>query len=530
MEDIVDQLAESHKETEHLSVGCLVPKLHETYFINSNYRIMWAALDAIRPSDELMQQSKAMAKSLSALTDAKSFNFLHLRMEDDFAHFCQQLVSQASPLQHYCSTTTDQLLQMLNNLNVPRDQPLYVAAAWHRMQHEAADGVLKALESVGYNVHTAASFKDIVTSAGEEKAVVEFELAMQAGKMIGHGLSNFSSLAIVQRRNAGLWAAHYNGGPLPLGSTLPVDQLPWVFAYNTDSPNLDYLVRAAVRSALRYRVLRPICIWTSNVTTGSPIYDWMVSYDVQIVQHRPAWTNTLWDKLAAWSKTQSSKPKQSFLMRPSSLLRELVSVDLPQVPELEQYSYVLYTSPAIFFYNRVSLMGMPQPLPEVLTMVADPSLSNKLDSGVMLMHLPGLRESYREFMGYLTNNKQGSGEPSFMLGAHGVFTQFYKQNLLQDLLPLQYAAKPYAAYDSTALIVHFEGPRPHDYMHFFYWMECAWGNSCEQAFKRGLCSYMHKWHSMLNETEDDIGLGIWYGCNTLYAPHLRDKLCMRYHV
>jgi hypothetical protein len=67
-----------------------------------------------------------------------------------------------------------------------------------------------------------------------------------------------------------------------------------------------------------------------------------------------------------------------------------------------------------------------------------------------------------------------------------------------------------------------QGPRPHEYLHFFKTYHCPnFGGTCEQGIRQGLCPYMKKWHQLLNDTESDVGLTMWYACLALYAPHLR---------
>ena len=43
---------------------------------------------------------------------------------------------------------------------------------------------------------------------------------------------------------------------------------------------------------------------------------------------------------------------------------------------------------------------------------------------------------------------------------------------------------------------------------------------CAAGFANGLCQYVKKWHTLLNETEDAVGLELWFACTARQAPHL----------
>jgi hypothetical protein len=79
-----------------------------------------------------------------------------------------------------------------------------------------------------WQVVTSSRFEKFYTSDREINALIDYEVALAAHRMIGNSVSTFTALAIFQRRHRGQWAAYYNGGNIPLAEFLPMDPLPWV--------------------------------------------------------------------------------------------------------------------------------------------------------------------------------------------------------------------------------------------------------------------------------------------------------------
>ncbi len=92
-------------------------------------------------------------------------------------------------------------------------------------------------------VLTAKDFAKFYTRDAEWNAMLDYELALRALRFVGNSASSFSALAILERRHQGRWAAHYNGGAMPIEAHIPAPLLPWVFAYHSATPHEDYMVK-----------------------------------------------------------------------------------------------------------------------------------------------------------------------------------------------------------------------------------------------------------------------------------------------
>ncbi|MEW5299568.1 MAG: hypothetical protein WDW36_002570 [Sanguina aurantia] len=575
-----------------------------------------------------------------------AFTFLHLRIERDWLGHCQRweaallatgkvtestatsataaaadapprdsaISDSADPTPHTASlgctdSSVDNIAAFLISMNVPTSEPLYVSSYWDDVSPTRKATLLESLSTAGYTVVTSANFPARAKFAPSHdvglNALLDFELSLLSSRSVGHSVSSFSALALLQRRHLGRWASYYNGGAVPLAELLPLERLPWVFSYSSATPHLDYSLKAAVRSALRHRTLLPVCLFTivppselppptsTNAATGASkmggnsssskassgvsshdpattaIGRWLVEAGVSVVtEPQPSWLNMLWRTSVRAGRRMEQRPDggpthgRGLYPTRTALLNAFMSLQLPATPLLEQYTYVLYTSPHVFFQKRLTLGSFGLPLPPVLSMVGDVGDAAQLSGGgpasaetfgsvagvdadVMLVNLPALRTQHAELITFVVYNRHGGHFPSYGLGGPGAYLQFYEAAVRYTRLAPAFGAKAYAGHDTGAVLVHWAGPKPHEYLEYHNSMDCSSGSSlegaavaalgagmgpqtdgrCEAAWKRGLCPYVKRWHTLLNESESTVGLRLWYACASLYAPHLQG-LCI----
>lgn len=117
---------------------------------------------------------------------------------------------------------------------------------------------------------------------------VEYYLGLRSHQFIGNSVSSFSAMIILERWQAGRYAAYYNGGNIPLERYLPLYRMPWVFTYNDWSAGSAYdeMAKAAVRSAIDVGRVRPFCMFSGN--KDSPMYDWLIKQGVTMMEVRLA--------------------------------------------------------------------------------------------------------------------------------------------------------------------------------------------------------------------------------------------------
>ncbi|GFR49842.1 hypothetical protein Agub_g11783, partial [Astrephomene gubernaculifera] len=415
-------------------------------------------------------------------------------------------------------------------------QPLYVASYWPDTDPTRREKALSQLAAAGYRVVTSADVGlraegkagkagsgnssdnaggssgsnagggDPVARAGgrEFAALVEYFVGLRAERFIGNSVSTFAALGLLERRRAGLWAAYYNGGNIPLSSLLPaLHRLPWVFTYSSwGDGSYDYMLKAAVRSALATRSLVPYCVFSGDLS--SPIASWLAEQGVTLLHHSPAWR----DKLVALAKSKAkTNVHHSHLFKsPDALVSTFQRVDLPVVPGLMQYTYVLYTDADVYFRQPVRMGDFGLPLPRSLSMSYEFLESFPYNAGVFLAHLPAMRSAYPAFMRMLLGNDEGLYFTNYGPADQGALNKFYEADLRAQLLPQRFNAKPYRAVDPGAAILHFHGPKPHDLLRYLDSGACDFFTLCESVFLSGGCAYGREWSGWVPEEATAVRL------------------------
>lgn len=82
-------------------------------------------------------------------------------------------------------------------------------------------------------------------------------------------------------------------------------------------------------------------------------------------------------------------------------------IDIPILPELSQYEYVLFTDADVYFRRPMTLDAFRLPLPETIGMAAEGPDAFPYNAGTMLMHLPAMRQTYDAFLKFVFSNEHG---------------------------------------------------------------------------------------------------------------------------
>lgn len=77
-----------------------------------------------------------------------------------------------------------------------------------------------------------------------------------------------------------------------------------------------------------------------------------------------------------------------------------------------------------------------------------------------------------------------SSDVSFTPPGGNPFPQFYEADLRSQMLNQAFNTKPYNDFDPASFLVHFHGPKPHEYLAFLDSGQCEFFNVCEQGVLR----------------------------------------------
>jgi hypothetical protein len=305
-----------------------------------------------------------------------------------------------------CFNNTLDVHRAMASMGMDRALPVYAAAHWAGADPDVAATVLSGVRGAGYAIVQAAPDGGLPR---ELRALVEYEVALRSERFLGNSVSTFSALAILQRRHAGRWAGYYNGGDIPLVQVLPLFSTPWVFTFNSWSPAYEPMLKAAVNSAARAGLIAPHCIFAGDAR--APIAAWMRARGVRVIHHEPAWRDAL---VALVRGHAAANIRESHLFASEhAVVGTWQRIDLPIVPWLDQYTYVLFTDTDVLFRRPFTFHEFPLPLPRAVGMGPEMVDMFPYNAGVMLANLPRLRESYEPFLAFILSNRNGLVFPGY---------------------------------------------------------------------------------------------------------------------
>eukprot|EP01025_Chloroclados_australasicus_P054071 TRINITY_DN6405_c0_g1_i1.p1 TRINITY_DN6405_c0_g1~~TRINITY_DN6405_c0_g1_i1.p1 ORF type:complete len:769 (-),score=34.50 TRINITY_DN6405_c0_g1_i1:335-2494(-) len=470
--------------------------------IFKNKQLFIEALANLKPNGAFQAKLDQALVRLEYLSGQPKYNVLHVRMETDWIAHCErwQAINDGK-IRDNCFTDTFSLGPHLRSKEVEVDIPLYIATNWNLVHDRIKDTVLSSLKEAGYEIVTKTSILlDLIQDLKrEELGLMDYFLALNSYKFVGNSVSTFSALVILERRSQGLWSTYYNGGNIPLSLMVPLYKLPWVFTYNSWSTSLDYMLIGAVRSALAHGSLKPYCMYTGN--KNASIYKWMSRQGVEIIVHRPSWIIKL-----AESNTKSvnySQVHSHLYSNTEGIVGTFQRIDIPILPELMQYDFVLYTDTDVFFRGPVTLDSFPQPLPKAVGMGPEMRDAFPYNAGIALWNLNSLRKTHDQLVEFILTSSDALYWEGYGPVDQGALNKFYEEEIRNWKLPKIFNQKPYHLYQEDAVIVHFHGPKPHHYFQYFQNKTCgsqAFGNLCQVGINSGACFYIvEDWYKYVQD-------------------------------
>jgi hypothetical protein len=209
----------------------------------------------------------------------------------------------------------------------------------------------------------------------------------------------------------------------------------WYFASNNQSPGYEYLIKAAVESAIKNTSLVPHFLYDG---TPDKLTAWLEAKGVNVIYHRTSFYNHL----------KEFYPQEMLRTAAGAFLR----CDIPLI-EAED-DLVLYTDCDVLFVGEIIPQDIPRP--ELFACAPEVGQTNwaVLNTGAMLMNLPALRKTHRDFTEFIIGHL-----PELTTFDQTAYNRFYAGR--HTPLPLEYNWKPYWGANPDAKIIHFHGPKPH---------------------------------------------------------------------
>ena len=211
----------------------------------------------------------------------------------------------------------------------------------------------------------------------------------------------------------------------------------WYFACNDRSPDYEYMIKAAVESAVRNTSLKPVMLYDG---AANSLTEWASKQGVEVIAHRVSFYSAL---EAFYSPDLLPTASGTFLR-----------CDIPIIETDDEC--VLYTDCDVLFTETFDL---PEP-PKLFACAPEthPQDWSILNAGVMVMNVPALRQSHAAFKSFIEDQL-----PTLTTFDQSAYNRFYAAQHTQ--LPLEYNWKTYWGKNPNAKIIHFHGPKPKDLLH-----------------------------------------------------------------
>lgn len=226
----------------------------------------------------------------------------------------------------------------------------------------------------------------------------------------------------------------------------------WFFALNEAGAFRIYadLAKVAVHTALAHTSLRPRMLYDGN---ENALTRWMRDRGVEIIPAQSRFKTEL-------LKLTGVAPAHLTTL-PGVFLR----IELPSISErLGITDNVLYTDCDVMFRRDIA---------DELSSVScqyfaaapefDPNDYYHINTGVLLMNLPTLRQIDTEFLAFVRGHLQELTQEAWDQGAYRRFFGWERDKSLWDRLPQTLNWKTYWGDPSNAGIIHFHGPKPYEF-------------------------------------------------------------------
>ena len=235
------------------------------------------------------------------------------------------------------------------------------------------------------------------------------------------------------------------------------------------------LLQASIASVRQYMPENTIHV-LYNGQRDAAFLAWLRAYGVVIHRHEPVWR----DDIEEMRKNGDPGTSHLFL-HAGNYFGTWQRIDIPLFVESE---YCLLLDSDTLVTRPFTLEDFGMNLTRGIAMSAEMSVNDKIptNAGVTLMNVPLLRQTHEHFIKYILSHVDSAKFEHPSPSDQGAYLSFYRSKT--SFLSNKFNFKPYwkstkKVFDST-YIVHFHGPKPHNYMEFIL------GKGCDEAVK-GLC-------------------------------------------
>jgi len=342
---------------------------------------------------------------------------------------------------------------------------------------------------------------------------------------VGNSVSTWSAIQIANRQETikdhetgSYW---YNSQSIPLADVIPMYQIPIVYTYTEMSAGAGkFLLKASISSVRKHLPYNMIHILYHG-KKDKDFRVWLKDNAVMIHQHNPEWRKDI--ETMRTSRAGNTTRSHLFLHE-GNYFGTWQRIDIPKFITSE-YCLLLDSDTIVVKPFTFDEFGLKLTRSVAFSAEGNPKDKFPWNAGISLMNVPYLKETYQEFFRFIMKHVNGRGYivplKGIAVSDQGAYLEFYKKSI--QFLSIDFNFKPYYnvnhAKAASAKIVHFHGPKPHNYIGHFSGLKCdaATQKLCNKAGEnKHLCSNVQAFaKSLLLSGEGNI-MGY---CRVTYATN-----------
>jgi hypothetical protein len=205
-----------------------------------------------------------------------------------------------------------------------------------------------------------------------------------------------------------------------------------------------------------------------NGQSDEQFRSWLKDKGVIVHEHNPTWTEEI-EKMRSNGKIEASH----LFQHSGNYFGTWQRIDVPLLLDTE---YCLLLDADTVVSRPFTMADFGLNLTRGLAMSSEYSHDDQpVNAGVMVMNIPFLRETYSQFLEFILQHVDTATFNHPSPSDQGAYLEFYWDDTKH--LAEAFNHKPYWNDDENTLeppfIIHFHGPKPHDYLKALMGQECA---------------------------------------------------------
>ena len=298
-------------------------------------------------------------------------------------------------------------------------------------------------------------------------ALIDFFACQKIDHFIGNSVSTFSAIQIAMRD--GIGAYWYNSQSIPLADLFKVYQMPLVYTYTEMSQSAGkHLLQSSIISVRQHMPNNAIHILYHG-NKDVDFRQWLLSKGVIVHDHDPSWRPEI-ERMRL-----NGNPATSHLfLHEGNYFGTWQRIDIPLFIESE-YCLLLDADTVVRRPFTIADFGLDLTFGIAMSSEMFADDKSPSNAGVTLMNVPHLRQTYGQFLEFILAHVETAKFDHPCPSDQGAYLVYY--NDTTRFLSRDFNFKPYWDLDErefgSVFIVHFHGPKPHDYMRYIMGKGCS---------------------------------------------------------